>query len=213
MRGRNWWVDVRADSIAYRDAQGELTLPLPTLIGAHQADNAALAVAMLRHQTALSISSEAMTEGLRSARWPARLQVLCAGPLTDRLPGRKVIVDGGHNADAAQAIAHALAGKAPIDLVFGLMRNRKISDVLFPIAPLVRKAHTVPLPGHDHHDPRDIAAFAQSQASPRHCHPAFSLDQAIERLAADADAAPVVLIAGSLYLAGEALRMNAELPD
>lgn len=213
MRGRDWWADVSADGIAYRDAQGELTLPCPALIGAHQADNAALAVAMLRHQTVLTISPEAMAEGIRAARWPARLQVLGPGPLTHRLPGRTVIVDGGHNADAAQAVARALAGRAPIDLVFGLTRARKVSEVLFPLAPLVRKAHTVPLPGHDHHDPRDIAAFAQSKASPRHCYPAFSLDQAIERLAADPEGAPVVLIAGSLYLAGEALRMNAELPD
>ena len=213
MRGRDWWADVGADAIEYRDAQGDLRLPLPKLIGAHQADNAALAVAMLRHQNALAISPEAMAQGIRDARWPARLQVLGPGPLTARLPGRTVIVDGGHNADAAQAVARALAGDAPIDLVFGLTRARKIADVLFPIAPLVRMAHTVPLPGHDHHDPRDIAAFAQSKASPRHCYPAFSLDQAIERLADDPDGAKTVLIAGSLYLAGEALRMNAELPD
>ena len=213
MRGRDWWAVTNDDGIAYRDAAGELTLPLPALIGAHQADNAALAVAMLRHQTALSISPEAMAKGIRNARWPARLQVLGPGPLTDRLPGRTVIVDGGHNADAAQAVARALAGRAPIDLVFGLTRARKIADVLFPIAPLVRKALTVPLPGHDHHDPRDIAACAQAEAAPCHCYPAFSLDEAIERLASDAEGAPTVLIAGSLYLAGEALRMNAELPD
>ena len=213
MCGRDWSAVTNEDGIAYRDARGELPLPLPTLIGAHQADNAALAVAMLRHQTALAISPEAMASGIRAARWSARLQVLGPGPLTDRLPGRTVIVDGGHNADAAQAVARALADRAPIDLVFGLTRARKIAEVLFPLAPLVRMAHTVPLPGHDHHDPRDIAMFAQSKASPPHCYPAFSLDQAIERLAGDTDGAPVVLIAGSLYLAGEALRMNAELPD
>ena len=212
MRGRDWWAVTNGDSIEYRDEAGELSLPLPALIGAHQADNAALAVAMLRHQAVFSVSPEAMAEGIRSARWPARLQVLGPGPLTDRLPGRTVIVDGGHNADAAQAVARAMADRAPLDLVFGLTAARKVSEVLFPLAPLVRLALTVPLPGHDHHDPRDIAAFAQSKASPRHCYPAFSLDQAIERLAADPDGASTVLIAGSLYLAGEALRMNAELP-
>lgn len=213
MRGRDWWAEVFDKAITYRDANGWLVLPKPNLLGAHQGDNAALAVAMLRHQTALEISHEAMTKGIRKARWPARLQVLGPGPLTDRLPGRTVILDGGHNADAALAIAQALAGAAPIDLVFGLTRTRRIKDVLLPIAPLVRKAHAVPLPGHDHHDPRDIAALALSQGSPRHCHPAESLDKAIERLAADPAGAETVLIAGSLYLAGEALRMNAELPD
>ena len=212
MRGAAWQAEV-GDDIAYRDMFGPLTLPLPALPGTHQADNAALAVAMLRHQDALTITPEAIIAGIRTTRWPARLQQLGPGPLTARLPGRTVYIDGGHNADAAQAIARAMAGLAPVDLVFGLMRNRRIAEVLFPLAPLVREAHTVPLTGHDHHDPRDIAMLAQARAAPRACYPAFSLEQAIDRLAADPDAAPTVLIAGSLYLAGEALRMNDEIPD
>lgn len=47
MRGRDWWADVTGSGIAYRDRHGELSLPLPALPGSHQADNAALAVAML----------------------------------------------------------------------------------------------------------------------------------------------------------------------
>jgi dihydrofolate synthase/folylpolyglutamate synthase len=80
------------------------------------------------------------------------------------------------------------------------------------LAPLVRKAHTVPLPGHAHHDPRDIAAIAQSRSEPRECYPAFSLDQAIDRLASDPEGARTILIFGSLYLAGEVLAANGEDP-
>ena len=61
---------------------GALTLPLPQLPGRHQSDNAALAVAMLRHQDRVTASPAAMAEGIRSARWPARLQLLGQGPLT-----------------------------------------------------------------------------------------------------------------------------------
>ena len=103
---------------------------------------AALAVAMLRHQSSLPVSSEAMAGGICAARWPARLQRLREGPLTALVPGRKVWLDGGHNADAAQAVARSLAGKAPLDLVFGLMANRNVADVLGPLAPLVRSAQT-----------------------------------------------------------------------
>jgi dihydrofolate synthase / folylpolyglutamate synthase len=71
----------------------------------------------------------------------------------------------------------------------------------------------VPLAGHDHHDPRDIAMVAQGGLGPRECYPDFTLVQAVERLAGDADGRPDVLIAGSLYLAGEALKLNQELPD
>ncbi|MDE2405602.1 MAG: bifunctional folylpolyglutamate synthase/dihydrofolate synthase [Sphingomonadales bacterium] len=212
MREQAWRAEI-GETIAYADGFGPLTLPLPALPGVHQAENAALAVAMLRHQDALAVSPGAIAQGIAEARWPARLQKLGPGPLTARLPHKAVYVDGGHNPDAAQAIARAIATLAPVDLVFGLMRNRPVRDVLFPLAPHVRKAHVVPLQGHDHHDPRDVAMLAQAQAAPRECYPAFSLEQALDRLAADAEAADTLLIAGSLYLAGEALRMNGEIPE
>ena len=59
---------------------------------------------------------------------------------------------------------------------------------------------------HDRHD-------RPGRVGPRECYPAFTLDQAIERLAGDTDAADDVLIFGSLYLAGEALAANGEAPD
>jgi len=213
MRGRDWHAQVADGALLFEDAAGSLTLPLPEIPGAHQADNAALAVAMLRAQERLPVSAEAMAQGIQATRWPARLQKLGAGPLTALVPGREVWLDGGHNADAAQAIAKALAGKAPFDLVFGLMANRSVAEVLGPLAPLVRRAEVVPLPGHASHDPRDVAMFAQGQLGLRECYPAFSLDQALERFGSDPEAAPVLVISGSLYLAGEVLRRNGEVPD
>ncbi|MBW8753099.1 MAG: bifunctional folylpolyglutamate synthase/dihydrofolate synthase [Sphingomonadales bacterium] len=212
MRGQAWRAEV-GEAIEYFDAFGPLTLPLPRLAGTHQADNAALAVALLRHQDQVTVSPEAMAQGIVSARWPARLQLLGDGPLTALVPGRRVWLDGGHNADAARAIATAMAERAPFDLVFGLMRNRRIADMLEPLAPLVRKAHTVPVRGHDHHDPRDIAMLAQNKLGPRETYPAFTVERALQRLAQDEDGAPDILIAGSLYLAGEVLRLNREIPD
>lgn len=213
MRGRDWWADVTADGIAYRDRHGELALPLPALPGAHQADNAALAVAMVRHQSALPVSTAAMAAGIRAARWPARLQRLGAGPLTALVPGRAVWLDGGHNADAAQAIVRAMADQAPLDLIFGLMGNRRIADVLGPLAPLVRTAQFVPLGGHAHHDPHDLTRFAQAELAMSQCRAAPGVMAALARLGDEPEAARPVLIAGSLYLAGDVLRLNRELPE
>ena len=212
-RGEAWDANISRDRLKYRDAAGTLDLPLPDLPGRHQAMNAALAVAMLRHQGAVEVPDQAMAQGIRSARWAGRLHLLGDGPLTALLPGRRVWVDGGHNRHAAKAIAKAMADHAPFDVIFALTVKRRVADVLGPVAPLIRKAHTVPLAGHPHHDPRDIAMIAQGRVGPRHCYPAFSLDQAIERLAADSDGAADVLIFGSLYLAGAALAANGEAPD
>jgi dihydrofolate synthase/folylpolyglutamate synthase len=141
------------------------------------------------------------------------LQLLGPGPLTARLPGRRVWLDGGHNRGAALAIAEQMAGRAPFDLIFALTRTRRITDVLGPLSSLVRKAHTIPLPGHPHHDPRDIAMFAQASLGPRECYPAYTLDQAVDRLARDPESASDVLIFGSLYLAGDVLVANEQVPD
>ncbi|HVQ25095.1 MAG TPA: bifunctional folylpolyglutamate synthase/dihydrofolate synthase, partial [Planctomycetota bacterium] len=119
MRRHDWWAEV-AETIEYRDRHGELTLPLPQLPGRHQGDNAALAVAMLRHQDRVSVSPAAMAEGIRAARWPARLQLLGAGPLTALAPGREVWLDGGHNADAGLAIGRHFAGQR-LHLIIGMM--------------------------------------------------------------------------------------------
>jgi dihydrofolate synthase/folylpolyglutamate synthase len=212
-RGRAWDAETTATALLYRDEHGSLELPLPSLAGPHQADNAALAVALIRHQSTLAVPPAAIAAGIRNARWPARLQTLGPGPLTARLPGRTVIVDGGHNAEAAQAVAVAMAREAPFDLVFGLMKNRRIADVLSPFTPLVRRAYAVPLQGHDHHDPREIATLARDGIVPVECNPTSNLNEALDRLSQDAAGAKTILIAGSLYLAGQALLLNREIPD
>jgi dihydrofolate synthase/folylpolyglutamate synthase len=211
-RGRDWWAEATATTISYRDARGSLSLPLPVLAGPHQADNAALAVAMLRHQATVTVSPEAIAEGIRAARWPARLQCLSPGPLTALVPGQAIWLDGAHNADAAIALAAALADKAPLALVFALMANRRLDDVLGALAPLVAEAHIVPIPGHAHHDPRAVVAYARPGLI-RRCYIAADIPEALRQIAATAEGPKTVLIAGSLYLAGEVLRLNEEVPD
>ncbi|MES2492797.1 MAG: folylpolyglutamate synthase/dihydrofolate synthase family protein [Pseudomonadota bacterium] len=213
LRGREWSAGITGNAIEYRDAHGQLSLPLPALPGIHQADNAALAVAMLRHQRVLPVSPGAMTEGIRKARWPARLQRLGDGPLTALVPDRPVWLDGGHNPDAARAIARALADRAPFDLVFGLTANRSIPDVLGPLAPLVRTAVMVPLGGHAHHDPLTLAEAARNLLGLRDCHSAGSAEEALRALGTNGQITRPILIAGSLYLAGDVLRLNREWPD
>ena len=202
MRDQAWSATAEGE-LSYIDATGPLTLPLPALAGAHQADNAALAVAMLRHQNAVTVSPEAMAEGIRSARWPARLQLLGKGPLTALAPGRKVWLDGGHNPDAGAAIARHFANH-PLHLVTGMLANKDPSAIVSPLAGQLLSVSVVPAPGHDAHAPEDVA--------PVTALPVRSFADVAAALAAlppEGD----VLIAGSLYIAGEVLRFNREIPD
>ena len=211
MRGRQWWAEI-GETIAYRDRHGALNLPLPALAGAHQADNAALAVAVLRHQRALAITPEAMAAGITQACWPARLQPLSRGPLTALAPAHAIWLDGAHNADAAQALACALADKTPIALIFALMANRPLAEVLAPLAPLAALVRIVPIPGHDHHAPTTVAEYARAQGWGDYA-PATNVADALRHIAATRGTPGTIVIAGSLYLAGEVLRLNDEAPD
>ncbi|HVF83261.1 MAG TPA: bifunctional folylpolyglutamate synthase/dihydrofolate synthase, partial [Sphingomicrobium sp.] len=109
-RNSLWHVSAERHAIHYRDSKGELLLPLPCLPGAHQALNAGLAVAMLRHQDQLDVRERALGAAMVGVEWPARLQKLSAGPLVQE---RDAWLDGGHNAEAAVALASAMRLKAP----------------------------------------------------------------------------------------------------
>ena len=198
IRDLDWFAQI-GERIAYRDAHGELDLPLPTMPGQHQAANAALAVAMVRHQSALAVSPQAMAQGIRSARWPARLQLLGPGPLTSRVPGRRVWLDGGHNPDAGEAIARYFGGRT-IHLIVGMLANKNPAAIVAPLAASLASLTVVPIPGSEAHPP---AAFGpDARAAP-------DVASALESLPSDGD----VLIAGSLYLAGVVLSANGEEPD
>lgn len=206
MRGRDWWCEATDDGFVLRDRRGDLHLPLPALPGAHQIDNAALAVMMLRQQDALPVPPEAMAQGIRAARWPARLQQLGAGPLTALAPAPQVWLDGGHNPDAGLAIArHFAALKDGLHLVIGMLANKDPAALIAPLDPLLASISVVPAPGHEAHRPADFAAHT--------ARPVRAFADVPAALASLPDDGRAVLIAGSLYLAGEVLRLNREFPD
>ena len=199
IRDLDWSAQVSAAGIAYHDRHGALALPLPAMPGAHQADNAALAVAMLRHQQMVAVSPEAMAQGIVGARWPARMQRLGDGPLTDMVPGREVWLDGGHNPDAGAAIARVVPSR--FHLIIGMLANKDAAALIGPLASHIASVQAVPVPGKDSHA---AAAFGPTSK------PAPDVPAALTAL--PDDGLPV-LIAGSLYLAGEVLRLNLEAPD
>lgn len=216
MRGQEW--DAQAGEVLeYRDNAGTLVLPLPALPGLHQADNAALAVAMLRHQDQVAVASDAMARGLLAAHWPARLQQLGPGPLTAIVPGAEVILDGGHNPDAARVMAVEMADRPVLNLVMGMLRNRRVEDFLRILAPHVDRLWAIPIQGHDHHPPEDICRAAQALGI-RAATPAGDVRSALEDISATLarecdDRHQTVLITGSLYLAGKVLELNGEIPE
>jgi dihydrofolate synthase/folylpolyglutamate synthase len=168
----------------------------PGLAGRHQRRNAGLAWAMLEAQDELHVPRATFARAVAAARWPARFQQLENGPVGDTATW----VDGAHNAAAAAALADVLAERGPMHVVFGILANKDAQGIVAALAPHALSLTFVPVPGHPHHDPHALAERFAGRA-------AASLADALATLPAPR------LIAGSLYLAGEALAANGELPD
>lgn len=214
--GGAWDAATYRDKLHYRDDQGRIEMPLPRLAGAHQAENAALAVAMLRHQTALAVSESSIRAAPLWASWPARLQHLDAGPLVSRINARgqdrQIWLDGGHNPAAGEALgsyfsADRLEGRK-LQVVIGMLANKDAAGFLAPLRHGIAHLHVLPVPGHEHHGPELFAALAADWGIEvsAHTDPTTAAD-------ALADGDDPVLICGSLYLAGEILRLNEQIPD
>jgi dihydrofolate synthase / folylpolyglutamate synthase len=214
--GSEWDAATYRDRLHYRDEAGRLDTPLPRLAGPHQPINAALAIAMLRHQTALTVSEAAIKAAPIWAHWPARLQRLDAGPLVMQInrngQDRPVWLDGGHNAGAGAVLgayfdSERLEGKR-LEIVVGMLANKDVEGFLTPLMQSAGHIHVLPVQGHECHPPEHFAAIAESWGIGCTAH--HDAAAAAEALA-DLDAP--VLICGSLYLAGEVLRLNGQLPD
>lgn len=214
--GSDWDAVVYRERLHYRDEAGRLDTPLPRLPGAHQAMNAALALAMLRHQQALTIAEPALKAAPLWAQWPGRLQRLERGPLVDLLPDDVTVwLDGGHNANAGEAIAafftpDRLAGRQ-MPIIIGMLANKDIESFLAPFMGKISHIHALPVPGHDHHPPERFAAIAARWGIGCSAHE--DVADALRALAASDAQARQILIGGSLYLAGEVLRANDQMPD
>ncbi len=221
-RGGKWDATIYESQLHYRDETGKLNLPLPALSGSHQADNAALAIAMMRHQDSVQISEGALKAAMGWAKWPARMQKLDHGPLTALAPDAEIWLDGGHNLSAAAQIAEFFKSSYeqnhPAHLVLGMLSNKDAQGFLEILAretSQFKSMHAIPIIGHEMHQPSDLTAMAKG-AGFQQTGIADSAAQALSLWQSDqrpGDPYGNILIAGSLYLAGEVLKANDQVPD
>ncbi len=208
VRDRDWSVQRSASGLRYADAGGELDLPLPALLGAHQVENAGLAVAALR-ASGLVVPARGWS-GLASTNWPARLQRL-TGRLAVVLPGGwELWLDGGHNPGAAAVLSEVLAGwtDRPVHLVIGMKQSKDAAGFLRPLLDHADTVHAVAEPGQHLALPVEaIVAASEGRALP-----GPTVAEALSSITAHWPAGRI-LICGSLYLAGEVLKMDGWQPS
>jgi len=144
-----------------------LDLPKPALIGAHQIDNAGVAIAAAR---SLGLSDKAIAGGLKTVSWPARLQNLTSGPFADMVAksGGELWLDGGHNPHAAAALATVMAElqdktERPLILVMGILGNKDAGKFLDEFAGLASGLIAVDIPGSPALSPETLKELAENR--------------------------------------------------
>ncbi len=182
IEGPDWSVDTR----------------IPTL-GAHQAENAAIAATLARQVAELrgeTLPESTIETGLRRSHWPGRFEVVDQEPLT--------VLDGAHNPGACERIAEVLAEFEYDDLhlVFGAMHDkdhRAMADTL-PTADRVVACQ----PDLDRAEDEAVLARVFEASGAEEVVTNNSVEGALSRALREADADDCVLVTGSLFTVAEA---------
>lgn len=169
------------------------------LHGPHQAWNAALAVAAL-DAIKEPLTCDTVRHGLARVNWPGRFEIFRAGTLAGA--GVDIVLDGAHNPSAATVLAAAWRDVYPRDaatLVVSAAEDKDTAGLLEVLAPLAASIHLCPLDSPRAQTTDQLAAALQAGAAPHTAHPDFQT-----ALAAALTEDRPVLVAGSLFLVGEA---------
>jgi dihydrofolate synthase/folylpolyglutamate synthase len=182
----------------------EITIETP-LVGRHQLRNVALAIAAaeeLQHQGFTAINSASIEAGIRETRWPGRFQVLAAAA-----GHPEVLFDVAHNPAGAWALRSTLSATyedRPLIFVFGAMRDKAIAEmaeILFPLAERIIATHV--------DNPRAATPTEIRQAAHRvsvEIDEAHDVPSALAKAQVAAGTRGLVVVTGSIYIVGEAMR-------
>jgi dihydrofolate synthase / folylpolyglutamate synthase len=192
------------------DVMGTEIIVDSPLVGRHQLRNLALAIASaveLHNQGMVQITPQSIERGIRETRWLGRFQTV---PATNNSP--ECVFDVAHNPAGAWALRSTLSsayrnstGGPNIVLVFGVMRDkavREMTEILFPIARHVIVTHA-DNPRSASADEIRLAAERGGNTSIEEC---ADVAEAMERARALAGADDVIVVTGSIYIVGEAMR-------
>jgi len=173
-----------------------------SLLGARQGWNAALAHADVE-ASGLEVSEAAWKKGLSAVHWPGRVQPI-------RLNRKILIVDGAHNPEAARALAATWSAspwsRRPARWILGILRDKDQAGLLRPLAPFLRDVVVVRPPSPRALEPLEFAAAVRRFAPRARVTVERDPSSALAAWRRDARAPAVAVCAGSLYLAGAALK-------
>jgi dihydrofolate synthase/folylpolyglutamate synthase len=175
------------------------------LVGRHQLRNVALAIAAaeeLSQQGFGGVTAQTIERGIRETHWPGRFQVIAA-----RAGWPEIVLDVAHNPAGAWALRSALSERydgRPLVFIFGAMRDKAIAEMTEILFPLADRVIAVQPENPRSASPEEIRQAAARMGSDVESAP--DVAAALEQARVAAGTGVVLVITGSIYLVGEAMR-------
>ena len=187
----------------YEDKFGGLKLPLPNVLGQFQLENISTAIATLRTLN-LGIKAEHIEQGIQKINNPARLQEIKSGKLKEIVKNNKLLVSGEHNPDGARVLNEYFQSlDCDKHVIIGMMANKQHEEYISYFKG-ISSITTIDIPnqinaisGLELKDKFKKQSNVQYQAS---------IEEAIKSIPLKEN--DLLVITGSLYLAGEVLNLN-----
>jgi dihydrofolate synthase/folylpolyglutamate synthase len=189
----------------YEDRYGGLKLPLPNLEGEFQLSNVATAIATVRNLEEINVSDENIKSGITKIRSIARFQEIKNGKLKDLAKKNKIYIDGSHNSLGASALSkHLSLLKCNKHIILGMMSNKDHIDYMDHFKNKISSLTTVDIPN----QPNAISGeeLMKKLKNSKNVKYKKSIKEAIKSI--NLKNKDIIIITGSLYLAGEVLNQN-----
>ena len=190
--------------IQYQDQLGELVLPEPSILGDHQLYNVSTSIAASRK--IFNIKDEYIAKGIKNISLKARLEEIKSGKLKEIVGNNKLIVDGGHNISASFSIANWIKNQnEEVNLIVGMMKDKEHTEFIKAFENIVNSITLIDIPNQD-------GAISKEDFRKKLNNLKLNLklsdgiEESIKSLSKNENT--IILCLGSLYLAGEILRLN-----
>ncbi len=190
--------------IFYEDKNGGIKLPTPNVKGQFQLENISTAIATLRLINHLKVSEKHIKDGITKIKSIARLQEIDSGNLKELVKNNKLLVDGSHNPLGAKVLNEYLESlNCNKHIILGMMSNKDHNDYMSYFKN-ISSVTTIDIPN----QPNSIKGkvLKSKLNSFENVQYRDSIVDAIKSIPVKEN--DIILITGSLYLAGEVLNLN-----
>ena len=190
--------------IQYQDYLGEMVLPEPNILGNHQLYNISTTIAASRK--IFNIKDNDIINGIQNISLKGRLEEIKNGKLKTIAGNNRLIIDGGHNISASFSIANWIKNQTQeVNLIVGMMKDKEHIEFIKSFRNIVYSITLIDIPNQEGAISKEDLESKINELN-LNIKKSQSIESAIKSLSKKENT--ITVCVGSLYLAGEILKLN-----